>query len=80
MSHLCNHHYDFESEVERAESLRPDYPPKEYEPIVLKEYKGGNVPPKLIWLEDDVSPYYLAWTGKEVDGQRQAVLVKWIPF
>lgn len=73
---MLDHHspdYNPDEAVDQAEMSQPDYPETSY-----KEYKGGDIPPELIYI--DSMAYYIAHVSEDVDDQRTAVLVKWVPF
>lgn len=46
--------------------------------IVYQEYKGGNIPPQLMYF-DDVA-YYIAYKKEQDDGTILAIFQKWCPF
>jgi len=68
-----HHDQDYNPELARdlAEMTQPDYPE-------LKIYKGGDIPPELIYINSKA--YYIAHVTDDVDGQRTAILVVWSPF
>ena len=71
---MLDHHspdYNPDEARDKAEMTQTDYPE-------LKIYKGGDIPPELIYI--DSMPYYIAHVSDDIDDQRNAVLVKWIPF